>query len=432
MWIAAALVISLLACCIVTALTKHDLTNGYAVRSICAVSGFLSTLLIGIAWVKQHRQVQSDSSRELQALSLQLLEANERQRLIVEYADRMLLSISQGGTIEACNATAERMLGFGPLLLLSKPISSLLIDPDAKLLSAILAQRGMHDVELRMKHNDGRILDTQWHIEFSKSDERAYCVIDDVSDKRAFERMKQRLFAMLGHDLRVPLAAVRMNLSNLANDPTLPAEAREQILSTESSIVQVLRMTNDILDLQKAEDGRLNLKREIVSIPQLVQEIIGELKVMFDRKQQTVIMQCDEEVLALADEQRVRQVLLNLISNANKYAAERATIKVSTKQSCLSEIRVCVEDSGPGIPGDQFEVIFQPYVRVQKDEQPDSGIAHTPDSPAGTGLGLSLCKLLIEAQGGSIALSRSDELSGACFCFTLPAAEDNSSAERSL
>lgn len=218
--------------------------------------------------------------------------------------------------------------------------------------------------------------------------------------------------AELVHELRTPLMALKAS-TTLLKRPDLPSTTRESIVNRlQGETDRLIEMTNDFLDLARLESGRANLNIDRFSIYELVSESIDVVTPQAQAKE--ISIDADEtDLIAEADRGKVKQVLLNLLTNAVKYNRPNGSIAIETsiiKESDGDDfIRISVRDSGYGIPLEHQKQMFNKFFRVPT----------TEDIARGTGLGLTICKHIVEAHGGHIWLE-SVPNQGSEFFFTIP------------
>jgi signal transduction histidine kinase len=214
------------------------------------------------------------------------------------------------------------------------------------------------------------------------------------------------------HELRTPLASIRAFSEILYDDPEIDLEQRRRFLGIlVSETERLTRLVNQVLDLAKIESGHAHWRTEVVALQAVIEQAVyATEQYVLDRGCQVQLELGDEPALVWSDRDRLIQVLVNLLSNAAKFAPEGAG---EVRIRLLSEPghwRVCVVDNGPGIPAHELERIFEKF------HQTASGGA----KPGGTGLGLPISRQIIENLGGRI-WAESPPGKGATLCFELPA-----------
>ncbi len=223
-------------------------------------------------------------------------------------------------------------------------------------------------------------------------------------------QMKQRIdfTRAVVHELKTPLTAL------LAASDLLVADIKEEPYATLVSNIQQGTLNldariNELLDLARGEMGMLQLKYRLVDLLQLLQEMANYVTPEATKKHQSLILDLPPSLpIVQADQERLRQVVLNLLDNAFKFTPERGRITLKARQKGSSLI-VEVQDTGRGIAKEKQERLFKPYHRLESDREQFSGL----------GLGLALCKNLVELHGGRIWVE-SHEGNGSTFSFFLP------------
>jgi signal transduction histidine kinase len=235
----------------------------------------------------------------------------------------------------------------------------------------------------------------------------------DVSERRRLERMKDEFISTVSHELRTPLTSLRASLG-LVQSGSLdkrPEKQRQMIEMAIGNCDRLIRLVNDILDFEGAEKGQLPLNRERVESVNLLRRAAdvahnaaAQLRIDFriDSNAPPV----------LADAERALQVLNELVANAIKFSDSGTTIRLAAQSAGANEVCFMVEDQGRGIPREKLGHIFE---RFQQGDASDSRAL------GGTGLGLALCRSIVEQHGGRV-WAESEEGKGSRFFFTLPAA----------
>jgi len=234
---------------------------------------------------------------------------------------------------------------------------------------------------------------------------------------QAASRMKSIFLANMSHELRTPLTAV-IGFSELLVDGKVGVLSIEQLDFMEDILANgkhLLGLINDILDLARVESGMMPMRPEPVCLPDLIRESIGSLRVLAAERQ--VALTSDVQMSAIEvflDPQKLKQVLLNFLSNALKFTPADGTITVRAQVGEDSLLRLEVQDSGIGIAKEDIGLLFQDF------HQLDGGLSKQVQ---GTGLGLALTKRLVEAQGGKVGVV-SIPGKGSTFFADLPCSPD--------
>ncbi len=219
---------------------------------------------------------------------------------------------------------------------------------------------------------------------------------------------KERLMTFVVHDLKNPVNSIDLHAQILCRDRGLPEFARESAAHIRTEARQLNRMILNLLDLSKADEGKLSPKRTDIDVRSMVAEITAELGVAAESRKVQLHTSIDADRIHV-DEDLLRRTLTNLVENAIRYAPPETSIHITaTRISGGTEVRIA--DAGSGIPAEMREKVFDPFVQVEVGERlVDSG---------GRGLGLTFCKLAVEAHGGRIWVE--DAAPGTVFCMRLP------------
>jgi len=232
---------------------------------------------------------------------------------------------------------------------------------------------------------------------------------EHVARLQRFEALQSTFFSAIGHELKTPLAVLKMLVPSLRQLPQLPAAMQAEIAeSIEQSLGRLETLITDLLESSRLEAGAIALHPHAVDLVWLTQRVLDELAPLLSRKNQRVTLQVEPNLPQVwADSRRVEQVLSNLMGNAIKFAPPESTIDV---QLCPVEgaVQVCVADVGPGVPLEERERIFNKFYTATENK-----------ALAGAGLGLFICRELVRLHGGSIWVEERPG-GGSRFCFTLP------------
>jgi signal transduction histidine kinase len=233
-----------------------------------------------------------------------------------------------------------------------------------------------------------------------------------AGERDQLDRMKDEFVLTASHELRSPLTSVQgfAELLLLEREKLAPqqAETVEVILDNTRHLVRLL---NDLLDLARSDAGRLTIRPEPTAAANLIEDAARMMRAQFDTRDQELHLEIETDLPWVdADRDRIRQVLVNLLTNANEYCPPRARVELKAR-AVDAEVEIDVIDNGPGIPEQQLEHIFERFTR---------GDAGETQRVGGTGLGLAISKSLIELHGGTIA-AESAPGQGSTFYIRLPA-----------
>lgn len=339
--------------------------------------------------------------------------ALRREQAILDNTAEVILSIDQLMEIRFVNPACCEVLGYVPDELIGKEIDCLLAKQDvARVRTALLESYnsdGTLQLDLDLVSKSKAVKPFTLKSSFSQEEELIFCVLHDVSTRRELERKKSELIAMVSHDMRSPLTALKITLGSL-EDGTLRQndEVGKQVISEcREELDRLVRLVGDLLEGERLEQGRLNLKIERTAIEGLVSTSIQSVSPLALEKGIVLDLDMDGEVTWIdCDRDRTVQVLTNLLTNAIKFSPSGSNVNVKTKG--LGEwYEISVEDRGPGIAPAERDLIFEQFHQ--------SGTREF----GGSGLGLYIARQIVEAEGGSIGVD-SDGETGSRFWFRLP------------
>jgi PAS domain S-box-containing protein len=243
-------------------------------------------------------------------------------------------------------------------------------------------------------------------------DDQTVLVFRDVSEEETVHRLLGQFLGNITHEFRTPLSALAA-LTELLLDqaPDLsPDELQELLASLHISVVSLQTLVDNLLESSSIEAGRFRVSPHPADLGKVIQDTAGIMQPLLEKYHQHLIIDMPANLpMVLADSRRTMQVLNNLLSNASKFGLPDAKITVRTR---VLQDMICVEvaDQGPGIPPESRKHIFSRFAYT--------GVNHD-NARAGAGLGLSVVKAIVEAQGGTVGV-RSNPAGGSTFWFTLP------------
>lgn len=239
----------------------------------------------------------------------------------------------------------------------------------------------------------------------------AVVIFKDISDRREVERVKDELTSVVSHELRTPLASIRGSLGLLESGvlSASPEKARRMIEIAVQNTDRVVRLINDILDVDHLSSGSVTMSAHSCDAAQLVQHAAAGLTTSADAANVTLVTRT-QPLAVLADAGRIVQTLTNLIDNAIKFSEPGMIVAVGV-QPRDGEVLFEISDEGPGVPSHKIEAIFERF---------EQGDASDSRQKGGSGLGLTICRAIVEHHRGRIWV-QSPAGVGATFCFTLPA-----------
>ena len=352
--------------------------------------------------------------------------AMRQRELILESVGDGIYGIDLEGRLTFINEAGARALGYSPEQLASRDVHEIIHHshadgtPYSRITSPIL--QGMRRQEtVRMRDEvfwraDGSSIPVEYTASPLIEDGRVTGMVvafQDISERRRLEKMKDEFISTVSHELRTPLTSLRGSLG-LISSGALEKRPEKHQQMVEMAIVncdRLVRLVNDILDFDKVEKGRLPLRRVPVEAVDLLRRTADIAQIAASQSRMSFRIEA-VPALVMADEDRVVQVLSELVSNAIKFSSPETIIRLSAQPASDREVCFAVEDQGQGIPREKLDHIFNRF---------QQGDASDTRAMGGTGLGLALCRSIVEQHGGQI-WAESALGQGSRFLFTLPAA----------
>ena len=361
--------------------------------------------------------------------------ATRQRELILESVGDGIYGIDLDGKLTFINETGARALGYTPEELTGRDVHEVIHHshadgtPYSKSTSPILqALRRCEPIRMRDEvfwRQDGTAIPVEYSANPLMDEGRISGMVvafQDVSERRRLERMKDEFISPVSHELRTPLTSLRASLGLISSGSLdkRPEKQRQMIEMAIGNSDRLIRLVNDILDFDSVEKGRLPLHRQPVESVDLLRRAADVAHTA--AAQAHIGFRIDAPMAPVfADEDRVLQVLNELVTNAIKFSPPDTTIRLAARPVAagartaapgLGEVCFIVEDQGRGIAAEKLERIFE---RFQQGDASDSRAL------GGTGLGLALCRSIVEQHGGRI-WAESEAGKGSRFLFTLPAA----------
>ncbi len=272
---------------------------------------------------------------------------------------------------------------------------------------------GVEVTELANEFNSmaGRLKDLYDNLE-GKVQERTI-ELQEANDRlKEFDDLKSEFVSMASHELRSPMASMKMGVSTVLREMIGPLNEDQKLMLgiAERNIDRLTTLTSELLDLTKIEAGQLDILPAEVDLGTLAAEVVEADRPLAQHEGVDLVLSAPEEpVMVTCDRDRIYQVIQNMVGNSLNFT-EEGSVTVSVAKETADRARVCIKDTGLGIPDDAIETIFDKWSRAH---------AETRSEKRGTGLGLAISKGIVEAHGGSVTL-QSTVGTGTTVCFTLP------------
>ncbi|MGB3615433.1 MAG: PAS domain S-box protein [Elainellaceae cyanobacterium] len=346
-----------------------------------------------------------------------LLRSEERLRLTTNAIPALICYVNTEQRYSFNNQTYQDWFNISPEALQGRHIRDVLgevyyatIEPHIE--TALLGRQAKFESELTPPDGRTRYLSTTYipEVDGQGNVKGFFALVNDISDRKATERMKDELVSVVGHELRTPLTSIHGALELLASNGLGPLTPQAHKFTTIAlkNTQRLIRLINDVLDLERLELGQQAMTMASCSIGELMLQAAEGMQPLANDK----TLQIHVEPLHIRlwlNSDAIIQVLANLLSNAIKFSPTGAAIKLSASE-CKDGTIVQVKDDGRGIPADKLTSIFERFRQVDASDSRQLG---------GTGLGLAICKTIVHRHGGKIWVE-STVGEGSTFYFTLP------------
>lgn len=353
-------------------------------------------------------------------------QAIARLAAIIESSDDAIVSKTLDGRIISWNPGAARIFGYTPEEAIGQPIT-LIVPPElyaeeAQVLARLRKGERVDHFETVRVRKDGHRIDISLTVSPVRDEQGeivgASKIARDITERKQAERAmqeadrrKDEFLAVLGHELRNPLAPMRNALELLNRTKPEHSDSRIAHEILDRQLHQMTRLVEDLLDVSRITVGRIVLEEELIELGTLLQGIEASVRPGFEAAGQTLIVDLPTAPLWVrGDRARLVQVFANVLDNARKYTAHGGQIAVKV-QAEPREASIAVRDTGVGIPPAMLEQVFEPFTQVDRLHE---------RSRSGLGIGLTLARRLVELQGGSIHGYSAGEGRGSEFTIRLP------------
>ena len=354
-----------------------------------------------------------------------LAEMSRKEKAVIDNAIDVIFTIDSDGRFSMVNNACLAAWGHAPAELIGQKITKVLHKADKALAMALINKlmKGASNraFETRLVCKDGSVIDILWSATWSKIEKSLFCVAHDITQRKEVERLKRDFYAMISHDLRTPLTSIVFSLNivlkrieNLTSQLAGRAAAEtskeltDELQAAEHNCAQLLKLIDSMLTVEKIEAGEITLTPKMFKLSALMKKAEEGVNAYARQQQITLTWQFEDAVIA-ADEDRLLQVLINLLGNAVKFSPANSEVKLVASLSD-NQLSCQVEDHGPGIAKQYLSTIFDRYKQVKTPETSGKG---------GSGLGLSICRAIVKAHGGEIGVN-SVEGKGSTFWFKIP------------
>jgi PAS domain S-box-containing protein len=347
-------------------------------------------------------------------------------QLILESAGEGIIGLDSRYRITFANAAGERILGYesGELvgrdvfnvLHPTRPDGTPLPQAETPIFAALVEGNARSQAEGTFWRKDGTSFPVQYVGAPIRGDNAvvgAVITFQDVTQRREIERMKNEFISVVSHELRTPLTSIRGALGLLAGGKVgaVPEKAQRMLDIAVNNTDRLVRLINDILDIERIDSGRTAMQKRELEIGDLMTQAVDVMRPMAEKN--GVVLEVEPvHARITVDSDRMIQIFTNLISNAIKFSPVGGKVILSGHAS-PEKLEIQVVDQGRGIPRDKLESIFERFQQVDATDSREKG---------GTGLGLAICRTIIQQHGGKI-WAESTPGQGSTFHIELPLME---------
>jgi PAS domain S-box-containing protein len=368
--------------------------------------------------VNQRLQYELDERQKIQA---DLRMSQTQVAGILNIAEDAIISINTQQEITLFNQGAERIFGYSAAEVMGQALDLLLpsrfIQVHRQYVtdfkgSSVQARRMGERREIYGRRKDGSEFPAEASIsKFNSGKGTVFTVfLQDITERRQIDRMKDEFISVVSHELRTPLTSIHGSLGMLASGLLQPDsdQGKRMLQIAVDSSDRLVRLINDILDIERIESGRVKMEKKLCIIDDLVVEAVNVVQALADKAEVTLSV-TSLPIQIWADPDRIVQTLTNLLSNAIKFSLSGNTVWLTTQRQS-DHVLFIVKDQGRGIPPDKLESIFERFQQV------DSSDSRNHE---GTGLGLAICRSIVQQHHGQIWVE-SVLGEGSTFSLTLP------------
>ncbi len=342
--------------------------------------------------------------------------SQQKERALLDNAVDIICSLDHACTISDISPACMKLWGYAPEDLLSRRILSLVAEEDTDQtkaqFDAIKTSGNTENIENRIRRKDGSMIDMLWSVSWVASEKAFFCVAHDDTDRKNAERMKADFVSMLSHDLRSPLNSIQAFVCMIKEKVygTLDERGMRQAIALDETITWLIEMISNLLDIDKIEAGLSELELDKQSLKGLLEQANNALSNSAEAKKIAIILPAND-AMALVDSGLFMRVLTNLLSNAIKFSSPGSEVRIMLERK-PEMVTINFIDQGPGIAAADQATIFERYKQIKGQSE----------QRRGSGLGLAVCKTIVEQHKGTIGVT-STPGQGSTFWVRLPAAD---------
>jgi PAS domain S-box-containing protein len=368
--------------------------------------------------------------RQVRERTAALAVQSQRNATILDVALDGFFVADIAGRLTEVNPAFCRMLGYSRAELLRLGIQDIEASEDPVQVAAHIArvwERDHDRFESRHRRKDGGLVDVEISVNRVEIADtvQLLAIVRDISERKRGEAIllasrreaeranaaKSEFLSSMSHELRTPMNAIIGFAQLLEYDPALDSDQLDNVHEILTAGRHLLELINEVLDLAKIESGRIELALESVDVATVIAESLNLVGALAEGRRIGIKRAVFPDAAVHADRTRLKQILINLLSNAIKYNRDGGEVRIDAFPVGSERVRICVADTGPGIPAARLAELFQPFNRLGSENSEIEG----------TGIGLTITRRVVELMGGSVNVA-SEPGSGSRFWIDLPVA----------
>lgn len=360
---------------------------------------------------------------ELHQATSQLKASETKANAVIENVFDAIITFDANGVVNSLNRSAERIFGYKVNELHGQSLLMLFAEEHQSKAKSYFKQHSdagelclteVESVEFEARHKSGRSFPIELSITEMYLNEQLFLIalMRDITERKRIDKLKTEFISTVSHELRTPLTSIRGSLGLVtgAFSQQVPKKALDLIEIASKNSERLVRLINDILDIEKIEAGEMRFDIKLHSISSLIQSAVqANQGYAVEHHVRLDIEEPLAEVLVNVDIDRFTQVMTNLLSNAAKFSPAGQAVEIRTVTTA-DEVMVKITDHGPGIPVEFQEKMFQKFSQADSSDTRAKG---------GTGLGLNICKAILSQMDGDIGFKTQAGV-GTTMYFTLP------------
>jgi PAS domain S-box-containing protein len=371
-----------------------------------------------------------ERTQALSSANAELRESEARKAAILESALDGIIALDEAGRVTDFNPAAEQLFRLPRTDALGRDFLALSLSAAVKPEQRAQLTRALRSdtapghaprLELAALRADGTTFPAELTLLRVRGEgpARFTSYVRDLTERQHVERLKNEFISTVSHELRTPLTSIRGSLGLLEGGVLgeLEAPMLDMVRIARTNTERLIRLINDILDLEKMESGMMEFKPQAVESAEVIGATFEGVQAMADAARVKLVARAPDAGAVRADRDRLIQVLTNLVSNAIKFSPVDSQVQVRAERDARGQVRFSVVDQGPGIPHDKRARLFGKFQQLDSSDTRSKG---------GTGLGLAISQAIVEQHGGRIEV-QGEPGAGTTFTFALPSMRHGSS-----